>query len=147
VARKDVALGLTHHGTSPLHRMQVGVPPVTVWPREAIEVFGKIHNAATYRHWMREGLSQADPRFEFECAFGEATTNAATVHFNLDGLNLKKAWRRGQNTDPYVADLTNWEFVQVLKDTYLRNKVIFWQNGKQVPLSRVLERAGATLPP
>jgi hypothetical protein len=125
--------------------MRAGIQPNTIlWEREAIEVFGKYQNAATYRHWMREGLSQADPRFEFPRAFGEAATNAKYIHFNLDGMDLHQAWRMGQNPDPYPAGVTNWEFVQVLKVADLRGKTIFWQNGHQKSLSRVLQRAGVT---
>jgi hypothetical protein len=144
----DVALGLTHHGTPPRRMMLAGMPPNTMlWEREAIEVFGKNKNAATYRHWVRECLSQTDFRFDFEQAFNETTTKARSVHFNLDGMELGRAWRMGQHADPYAAGVTNWEFVQVLRDAGLRAKTVFWQNGKPVPLPKVLNRAAATLPP
>jgi len=109
----------------------------------------KEQDAASYRHWRNEGLSQADFRFEFQRAFSEATANAKSIHFNLGGLDLKRAWQSGQTQGPYdLADnTTNWEFVQILKDGNLRGKTTFWQNGQTVPLSKVLERAGATLPP
>lgn len=68
--------------------------------------------------------------------------NAATIHFNLDGFDLQRAWRLGQHPDPYMAGVTNWEFVKVLHDLALRAKTVFWQNGRRVPLSRVVERAG-----
>ena len=111
--------------------------------REAIEVFGKNHNAATYRHWRNEGLTPtADVRFDFENAFSEATANARSIHFNLDGFDLQRGWRMGQNADPYGAGVTNWEFGKVLRDPDLRRKTIFWQNGQQVSYSRVLERVG-----
>jgi hypothetical protein len=141
---KDVPIGLTHHGTPPKRVMTAGTPPNDVQVgREPIEVFGHNHDAATYRHWRNEGLTPTtDVRFDFEGAFKEATANARVIHFNLDGFRLEEAWQLGQNADPYVAKVTNWEFVKVLRDPDLRQKSIFWQNGKRVPLSRVLERAG-----
>lgn len=150
----DMALGLTHHGNPPKRFMDAGLPPNTIrLEREAIEVFGRKRKAATYRHWRNEGLTPTtDVRFDFEGAFNEAAANAGTIHFNLDGLDLRQAWRLGQNVDPYLCGpvvrgvrwpgLTNWEFVRVLRDPTLRQKTVFWQNGRQVLLSRVLLRAG-----
>jgi hypothetical protein len=147
-ALRDVALGLTHYGTPPRRMMQAGIPPNTVlWDREAIEVFGRKQNAATYRHWLREGLSQTDLRFDFRQAFNQATANATRICFNLDGMDLRQAWRLGQNADPYAAGITNWEFVRVVKDAGLRGKTSFWQKGRPVPLSKILDRAGAIIPP
>lgn len=152
----DMALGLTHHGTPPKRFMDVGLPPNIIrLEREAIEVFGKNRNAATYRHWRNEGLTPTtDVRFDFEGAFNEATINARTIHFNLDGFDLQQAWRLGQHADPYLCGrvvggvrmpgFTNWEFVRVLRDPTLRQKTVFWQNGRQVSLSRVLQRAGVS---
>jgi hypothetical protein len=125
--------------------MQAGVPPQTIlWERETIEVFAKRHHAASYRHWRRVGLTQTDFAFDFESAFEEAITNANTLHFNLDGIDLRRAWRQGQYhyLDP-KGGYTAWEFRQILTRTELHAKARFWQNGKQVPLSRVLARAGA----
>ncbi len=124
--------------------MDAGLAPNTCrLQREAIEVFGKNRNAATYRHWLNEGLTPtADVRFDFERAFNEAASNARSIHFNLDGFALQRGWRMGQNADPYGAGVTNWEFGKVLRDPHLRRKTVFWQNGRQVSLSRVLERAG-----
>ena len=124
--------------------MDAGLAPNTYrLQREAIEVFGKNRNAATYRHWRNEGLTPtADVRFDFESAFNEAAANARSIHFNLDGFALNRGWRLGQNADPYAAGVTNWEFGKVLLDPLLRRKTVFWQNGRQVSLSRVLERAG-----
>ena len=139
-ASKDVALGLTHHGTFPR--------PSTLYPnpREALEVFGRNRNAYNYRYWQREGLSQLSPNLMgFENAFREAASKASTIHFNLDGFNLRTGWQLGQAVDPYAAGVTNWEFAQVLRDPALRQKTVFWQNGQQVPLPRVFERAG--IPP
>jgi hypothetical protein len=152
----DMALGLTHHGTPPKRFLEAGLPPNTVrLEREAIEVFGKNHNAATYRHWRNQGLTPTrDVRFDFEGAFNEAAANASNIHFNLDGFDLQQAWRLGQNADPYLCGpavggvrmpgFTNWEFVRVLGNPTLRQKTAFWQNGRQVPLSGVLERAGVS---
>jgi len=139
-ASKDVALGLTHHGTAPR--------PSTLYPnpREALEVFGRNRDAANWHYWRREGLTPTtDARFGFEAAFNEATANARNVHFNLDGYNLRLGRQRGQGTFDQVPFVTDWEFVRVLRDPALRQKTVFWQNGQQVPLSRVLERAG--IPP
>lgn len=125
--------------------MQAGVPPRTIlWERETIEVFGKRHKAASYRHWRKEGLTQTDFAFDFETAFEEAVANANTIHFNLEGMELARAWRQGQfhYLDPQ-GGYTAWEFRQVLSRTELHSKILFWQNGKQVPLPRVLARAGA----
>jgi hypothetical protein len=126
--------------------MQAGVPPNTiVWERETIEVFGKHHRGASYRHWRREGLTQTEFAFDFEAAFEEAVANANIIHFNLDGIDLLRAWRQGRYhyLDPQ-GSYTAWEFRQVLTRTELHEKTLFWQNGKEVPLPRVLERAGAT---
>jgi hypothetical protein len=126
--------------------MQAGVPPQTIlWVREAIEVFAKRHQAAGYRHWRNVRLTQIDFAFDFEKAFEEATTNAATLHFNLDGINLRRAWREGQYhfLDP-KGGYTAWEFRQILTRTELYAKTVFWQNGQQVSVQRVLARAGAT---
>jgi hypothetical protein len=148
VALRDVALGLTHHGTPPGRMIQAGFPPNTMfWDREAIEVFGRNRHALTYRHWIREGLCRTDFRFDFQQAFNEATSNAKDIHFNLDGMDLRQAWRVGQNSDPYAAGITSWEFVQVLRDASLRDRTTFWQNGRPVPLLRVLHREGVTLTP
>ncbi len=140
----DVALGLTHHGIPPKRFMDAGLPPNTIrLEREAIERFGRKRHAATYRHWRNEGLTPTtDVRFGFEAAFDEATANAGNVHFNLDGLDLRRGWRLGQGPDPFAAGVTNWELVKVLREPSTRQKIVFWQNGRQVPLSRVLERAG-----
>jgi hypothetical protein len=149
-----MALGLTHHGTPPKRFLKAGLPPNAVrLEREAIEVFGKSRNAATYRHWRNEGLTPTtDVRFDFETAFNEAAANAGSIHFNLDGFDLARGWRLGQNNDPYLCGsvvggvrmpgLTNWEFVKVLRDPLLRQKTVFWQNGRPVPFSQVLQRAG-----
>lgn len=149
-----MALGLTHHGTPPKRFMEAGLlPNVVRLEREAIEVFGKKRNAASYRHWRNQGLTPTtDVRFDFEGAFDEATTNAGTIYFNLDGLDLRQAWRLGQNADPYLCGpvvggvrmpgFANWELVRVLNNPRLRQKTVFWQNGRQVPLSRLLDRAG-----
>jgi hypothetical protein len=134
---RDVALGLTHHGKPP--RPSNRYPN----PREALEVFGKIRNAANWHYWRREGLTPTtDARFDFEAAFNEASGNARNIHFNLDGYNVRKGWQRGQGTFHAADGLTNWEFVKVLRDPALRQKTVFWQNGKHVPLSQVIERAG-----
>lgn len=150
----DMALGLTHHGTLPKRFMDAGIPPNIIrLEREAIEVFGKKRNAATYRHWRNAGLTPTtDVRFDFEGAFHEAAANAENIYFNLDGFDLRQALRLGQNVDPYLCGpvvggarmpgFTNWELVKVLRDPTLRQKTVFWQNGHQVPLSRVLQRAG-----
>ncbi|MGH7225157.1 MAG: hypothetical protein ACRELF_18200 [Gemmataceae bacterium] len=141
----DIALGLSHAGTPPRRQMQAGVPPHTIpWEREAIEVFAKKHHAASYRHWRREGLTQTDFAFDFETAFEEAVANAVTSHFNLDGMDLRRAWQQGQYSylDP-KGSYTAWEFRQILTRTELHAKTLFWQNGTQLPLSRVLARAGA----
>lgn len=142
----DVALGLSHAGTPPRRRMQSGVPPQTiVWERETIEVFAKRHDAASYRHWRRQGLTQTDFAFDFETAFEEAVANAGIIHFNLDGMDLRRAWRQGQYS--YLdlrGSYTAWEFRQVLTRTELHAKTRFWQNGKQLLLPRVLARAGAS---
>jgi len=125
--------------------MRAGIPPNTiVWERETIEVFGKIHFAVSYRHWRREGLTQTDFAFDFATAFEEATANADILHFNLDGMDPKRAWRQGRYhyLDPQ-GGYTAWEFRQILTRTELHAKTRFWQNGKQVPLPRVLARAGA----
>ena len=125
--------------------MQAGVPPNTIaWEREAIKVFGRRQHSATYRHWRREGLTQTDFAFDFQTAFEEATANAGNIHFNLDGMDLARAWRQGSYhfLDPQ-GGYTAWEFWQILSRTELHGKTLFWQNGKQVPLSRVLKRAGA----
>lgn len=125
--------------------MQAGVPPNTIlWERETIEVFAKNHRAASYRHWRREGLTRTDFAFDFETAFEETIANAVSIHFNLDGMDLSRAWLQGQYhyLDPQ-GSYTAWEFRQILTRTELRGKTLFWQNGKQVPLSRVLARAGA----
>jgi len=125
--------------------MQAGVPPNTIaWERETIEVFGKTHHAASYRHWRREGLTQTDFAFAFENAFEEAVANAGAIHFNLDGMNLLRAWRQGRYhyLDPQ-GGYTAWEFRQILTRTELHAKTLFWQNGKHVPMPRVLARAGA----
>ena len=125
--------------------MQAGVPPHTIlWERETIEVFAKSHRAASYRHWRREGLTQTDFAFDFGTAFEEAVANAGTLHFNLDGMDLRRAWRQGQYhyLDPKGV-YTAWEFRQILTRTELHAKTLFWQNGKQVPLQQVLARAGA----
>jgi hypothetical protein len=89
----EMALGLTHHGTLPKRFLNAGFPPNPVrLEREAIEVFGKNRNAATYRHWRNEGLTPTtDVRFDFESAFNEAVANAVNIHFNLDGINLRQA--------------------------------------------------------
>lgn len=140
-----VALGLSHAGTPPRRQMQAGVLPQTIlWEREAIEVFAKSHHAASYRHWRRVGLTQKDFAFDFETAFEEAITNASSLHFNLDGMDLQRAWRQGQYhyLDPR-GGYTAWEFRQILTRTELHVKTRFWQNGKEVPLSRVLARIGA----
>ena len=71
--------------------------------------------------------------------------NAKEIHFSLDGFRLDEGWQLGQNSDPYRDKLTDWEFARVLLSPTLRQKTIFWQNGRQIPLSRVLERAG--IPP
>jgi len=150
----DMALGLTHHGTPPKRFISAGLPPNTIkLEREAIEVFGKKRKAATYRHWRNEGLTPTrDVRFDFETAFHEAAANAGNIHLNLDGFDLRQAWRLGQDVDPYlcgpifggirIPGLTNWEFVRVLATPTLRQKTIFWQNGNQVSFLRVLQRAG-----
>ena len=150
----EVALGLTHHGTSPRRMISVGAPPGLMGlHREAIEVFGKKHRAASYRHWKREGLTPTtDVRFDLESAFDEATANATRIHFNLDGFDVRQAWRMGHNVDPYLCGptkggvrtpgITNWEFVKLLLNPHLRQKTIFWQNGKRVSLARVLQRSG-----
>jgi hypothetical protein len=150
----DMVLGLTHHGTPAKRFFRAGLSTNTVrLEREAIEVFGKKRNAPTYRHWRNEGLTPTtDVRFDFESAFNEAVTNAGNIHFNLDGFDLRQAWRLGQNVDPYLCGpvvggvrmpgLTNWEFVRVLGNPTLRQKTIFWQNGRRVSLTRMLERIG-----
>jgi hypothetical protein len=125
--------------------MQAGVPPNTIlWEREIIEVFAKRHRAASYRHWRREGLTRTDFAFDFDTAFEEAVANAGIIHFNLDGMDFRRAWRQGQYhyLDPQ-GSYTAWEFRQVLTRSELHAKTVFWQNGKQVPLPRVLMRAGA----
>jgi hypothetical protein len=125
--------------------MRSGVPPQTIlWERETIEVFAKNHQAASYRHWRRMGLTQTDFAFDFEAAFEEAATNASTLHFNLDGMDLRRAWQQGQYhyLDP-KGSYTAWEFHQIPTRTELHAKTRFWQNGKEVTLSRVLARAGA----
>jgi hypothetical protein len=135
----EVALGLTHFGTPPSPSIQYPNP------REAIEVFGKRRNAVTYYQWRNEGLTPTtDFRFDFELAFGEAMQLAGNVHFKLDGFDLRRAWQLGQNADPYAAGVTNWEFVRVLLDRDVREKTSFWQNGKQVSLDFVLNRAGVS---
>ena len=95
----------------------------------------------SYHAWVREGLSTANPKKQREWmrAFSEATANAKTVNFSLDGLNLRKAFTNGVK-GPFVIpmNVTNWEFRQVLRNP----KTVFWQNGQQIPLSRVLERLG-----
>lgn len=137
---RAIALGLTHHGTPP--RPSGRYPN----PREALERFGKDRNASNWHYWRRDGLTPTtDARFGVEPAFREATANARAIDFNLDGFDLRKGWRLGQNSDPHAAGLTNWEFVTVLRDPALRGKTAFWQNGQQVPVSRVLARAG--IPP
>jgi RHS repeat-associated protein len=136
---RDIALGLTHHGTDP--RPSGSYPN----PRDALEVFGRNRNAYNYRYWQREGLSRLSPDFGLEQAFNEATANARHIHFNLDGFNLQRGWRQGQGqgVDPLAVGVTNWEFVRVLSNPTLRSITTFWQNGRPVSLSRVLERAGA----
>jgi hypothetical protein len=125
--------------------MRSGIlPPTILWERETIEVFGKNHRAASYRHWRREGLTQTDFAFDFQTAFEEAVANAGTIHFNLDGVDLRYAWRQGQYhyLDPQ-GGYTAWEFRQILTRSELHAKTLFWQNGNQVALPRVLARAGA----
>ncbi len=95
----------------------------------------------SYHAWVREGLSTANPKKQREWmqAFSEATANAKTVNFSLDGLNLRKAFTNGvKGPFEIPMNVTNWEFRQVLRNP----KTVFWQNGQQIPLSRVLERLG-----
>jgi hypothetical protein len=89
-------------------------------------------------------LCTGNPDFGFEQAFGEATSNCRTIHFNLDGFDLAQGWKLGQVQDPYSAGVTNWEFVKLLTDPELRRKTEFWQNGRRVPLHRVFGRTGIT---
>ena len=124
--------------------MQAGVPPHTIlWECETIEVFAKSHHAASYRHWRSEGLTQTDFAFDFATAFEEAVANTGTIHFNLDAMDFFAAWQQGQYfyLDP-KGSYAAWEFRQILTRTELHAKTLFWQNGKQLPLSRVLARAG-----
>jgi hypothetical protein len=133
---KDIALGLAHHGTLP--RRHQGFPN----PHSALAVFSRKRNAVSWHYWLQAGLTPTtDARFDFEAAFIEATGHAHIIHFNLDGYNLRFGWRDGQGA---LRDdnQTNWEFVRILRDPDSRKKVLFWQNGRQVPLSRVIERAG-----
>ena len=142
----DIVLGLTHCGTVSKRQMRAGMPPNTIqWERETIEVFGKCHRAVSYRHWRREGLTQTDFAFDFEMAFEESVSQAGVIHFNLDGLDLQRAWRQGRYhyLDPQ-GGYSAWEFRQIATRIELHQKTLFWQNGKQVPLSKVLARAGAS---
>lgn len=72
-------------------------------------------------------------------AFQQAIGNAKKINFNLDGLNLQRAYRSGAR-GPFdaPANVTNWEFRQVLHNP----KTVFWQNGKVVPYETVLGRLG-----
>lgn len=121
-----------------------GIPPNSIlWERETIEVFGKLHRAVSYRHWRREGLTQTDFAFDFENAFEDAIARANTIHFNLDGMDLRRAWRQGHYhyLDPQ-GSYSAWEFRHILTRTELHEKTLFWQNGRQVPRTRVLARTG-----
>jgi RHS repeat-associated protein len=97
--------------------------------------------STSYFGWTKNGLSKANPFNEkqFVDAFNQATTNARTINFSLDGFNLKNAFSMG-GKGPFGApkNVTNWEFLQVLRSP----KTVFWQNGKVVPLEQVLARVG-----
>jgi hypothetical protein len=92
-----------------------------------------------YRDWVRSGLSKYDPKDikQFENAFKEATGNAKNIHFSLDSFNLKTAAKKGKSK-PFELEknVTNWEFMQLIDNS----KTIFWQNGKKVEKSKVIER-------
>lgn len=94
---------------------------------------------SAYFRWVDEGLSVLDPRVQsqFVDAFRQATSNAKTIYFNLDGLNLKRAVSMG-GKGPFGApnNVTNWEFLQVLSNP----KTVFIQNNKPVPLQTILNR-------
>lgn len=141
---KDIALGLTHFGTAPKRRIRIG-PLGKRLEREAIEVFGRRHGAFTYRFWHAEGLCHSSFAFDFAATFNEAALNAAVIHFNLDGMDLRRAWKQGQfdYLDPrgsYAA----WELRQILTRIDLLRKTRFWQNGQRVTEAVVWRRAGVT---
>jgi hypothetical protein len=145
VAGQLIVLGLTHFGTLPKRRIKAGRPQSPLlWEREAIEVFASRHQAVSYRHWRREGITQADFRIDFARAFEEATAQATIIHFHLDGLDVRRAWTSGQHhcLDPR-GSYTGWELVQTLTRIELNRKAVFWQNSQQVPLQRIQARTGA----
>jgi uncharacterized protein RhaS with RHS repeats len=107
--------------------------------QKSLRNFTKKTGANSYYAWTNKGLSSADPmkRSSFTQAFQEATGNADRIIFNLDGLNVQRAYKLGQS-GPFDLErnVTNWEFVNVLPNP----KTIFVQNGKVVPLESVLQR-------
>ena len=85
----------------------------------------------------------------------EACGQASVIHFKLDGIDLRKAWLYGRVEDPYLSGpainghpspgVTNWEFALVIREAAFRAKTVFWQNGGEIPLSRVLVRSGGAV--
>ena len=90
------------------------------------------------RGWTRDGLTRydSDSIDEFIFAFGEATSNAKQIHFNLNGVNVRRAWLEAGELTPGVARrhglVTEWELRQIIGNRKLLEKTTFFHNGRAI---------------
>jgi hypothetical protein len=90
------------------------------------------------RGWTRDRLTDydSDSIEEFFFAFREATANAKQIHFNLNGVNVRRAWLEAGELMPQVARrdglVTEWELRQVIANRDLLKKTTFFHNGRAI---------------
>ncbi|TWT94949.1 hypothetical protein Pla100_35280 [Neorhodopirellula pilleata] len=94
---------------------------------------------AKNRGWTKDGLTSwdSDSIEEFEAAFRETLANANAIHFNLNGVSIRRVWlEAGELAGPLSARskglVTEWELRQIIDDRNLLEKTTFFINGRSV---------------